>query len=68
MEWVQHINLEKEFIANIITIEGNTFDKSDVCNEGNFTLVRIAAVADCKGTVDGKIELTDIGSDCRPIR
>ncbi len=65
MKWVQHVDFEKEFVANIITIEGYTFDESDVSNEGDFSFEHIPAVADRKGTVNGQIELADIGGDYR---
>ena len=53
MEWVQHVNFEKELVADTITVEGDTLDKSDVPNEGGFALVHVAAVANCKSVVDG---------------
>ena len=53
MKWIQHVDFEKEFVAHVITVEGNTLNKSDVPNEGDFSLVHVAAVADCKCMVDG---------------
>lgn len=50
---VQHIDFEKEFVADVITVEGDTLDQGDVSNEGDFSLVHIAAVADCESMVDG---------------
>ena len=53
VEWIQHVDFEKIPIADIIAVEGDTLDESDVSNEDNFFLVHIAAIADCKGMVDG---------------
>lgn len=53
MEWVQHVYFQEELITDVITIEGDTLDKTDVPNEGDFSLEYIAAVADCKGMLDG---------------
>ncbi len=53
VEWVQHVNFEEELVADVIAIERDTLDKSDMPNEGAFSLVHIAAVADCKSMVDG---------------
>ena len=68
MEWIQHVNLEKELVADAVTIERNALDKSDVSDEGGVSLVLVAAIANRKGTVDGYIELTDVGGNYRPIR
>ena len=53
VEWVQQIDFEEKLVADVITVEGNTLDETDVPDEGWFSLVHIAAVADCKGMVDG---------------
>ena len=53
MEWVQHIYFEKEFIADIVAIERNASDESDMSYKGNFSLVHVTAVANGKSTVDG---------------
>ena len=52
MEWVQQVYFEKELIADIVTIEGNASDESDMSNKGNFSLIHITTVANGKGTVD----------------
>ena len=53
MEWVQHVYFKEELVTDVITVEGDTFDKTDVPDKGDLSLVHIAAVADCKGMVDG---------------
>lgn len=53
MKWVQHVYLEEELIADVVAIERNTSDESDMSNKGSFSLVHVTAVANGKGTVDG---------------
>ena len=53
MERVQHVYLEKELIADIVAIERNASDESDMSNKGNLSLEHVTAVANGKGAVDG---------------
>ena len=53
VERVQHVYFEKELVADFITVEGDALDKSDVSDKRDSSFVHVAAVADCKGMVDG---------------
>ena len=53
MEWIQQVNFEKEIVADMIAVERNALDEGDMSNEGNLSLVHVAAVANREGMVDG---------------
>lgn len=64
MRWVEHINLEKNFVANMISIERDTLDKGDVCDVGRLIIVHVTTVAHGKSVVDGYMQLMDIIVNC----
>lgn len=52
MQWIEHVDLEKEFVAHIVPIEGDALDHRDVGNKYGFFMLDVPAVADCKRIVD----------------
>ena len=60
MRWVEHINLEKNFVAHMISIKRDAFDKGDVCDVGRLIIIHVTTVAHGKSVVDGNMQPMDI--------
>lgn len=52
---IEHVDLEEEFVANIIAIERHTLDKTDMGDKRSLAIVHVSAITHSKGMIDGEM-------------
>ncbi len=52
MQWIEHVDLEKDFVAYMVPIEWDALDHRDVGNKYGLFVLDVPPVADCKRIVD----------------
>lgn len=58
VEWVEKINLEKEPVAHMISVERSPFHERDMSNICGLSVIGVTAVADSQGMIDREMECT----------
>lgn len=56
---VEHVDLEKEAVSDVVTVEWNALDKSDPGNEPSIFSILIPPVADSQGMINGQMQTID---------
>jgi len=49
---IEKVYLEEESVSDMVTVEGCSFDQSDMCNKGRLSIVRIPAETDSKSVIN----------------
>ena len=68
MHRVEHIDLEIESIAHMITIEWDSLHQGDMRHKCCLAIVHIPAVADCQSMINGEMKPPNMFIDCQSIR
>ena len=55
MKGVEKVDFEKEAVAHMEAIEGDTFDQGDARDKISPAIVQVPSEADGKGVVDGEV-------------
>jgi len=61
---IEHVDLEEDLIADVISIERDSFDKADVCYESGPTVVCVTAIADGQSMINRQTDLMDMRVHC----
>lgn len=62
--WIEQVDLEEEFIANIVAVEGDSFHRRYMRYEGPVCgIVRISSVGQGEGMIDGEGQGLDVVAD-----
>ena len=53
---IEKVYLEEEPVSDVVTIEGSSFDQSDMCNKCRLSIVSISTETDSKGVIDREMQ------------